>query len=70
MIKIIIGGGDPCVIELVNILDAHKIDFKRCQFGVLPLGVENDLAVALRWRSNNIINFHKKIYKIIINRPL
>jgi diacylglycerol kinase family enzyme len=58
LIKIIIGGGDSSVIELVNILDKNKIDFKRCHFGVLPLGIANDLSAALRW--GGILN--NKIY--------
>jgi len=56
LIKIIIGGGDSTVIELVTILDANpkKIDFKRCHFGVLPLEITNDLSEALRWGGSNL----------------
>jgi len=62
MIKIIIGGGDSSAIELINILEVNKIDFKRCQFGLLPLGINNDLSLALRWGSNKNI----KIYFCLI----
>lgn len=46
-------------MDMIKILEGNSIDFKRCQFGILPLGITNDFSIALRWGS-------KKAFDILI----
>jgi hypothetical protein len=36
-------------MRMIRILDENNIDFKKCHFGVLPLGLSNDLSIATRF---------------------
>lgn len=67
LVKVIVGGGDGSIMEMVGKLSEKGIDLNRCIFGVLPLGRNNDLSRALGWGNKMEMTPDMSKFKVIVH---
>ncbi len=66
LIRVIIGGGDGTVLNIIERLNFNGVDINRIIFGVLPLGRTNDLSRALGWGEKMVIDSDMAKFKLIV----
>ena len=50
-IRVLIGGGDGTVLEVVEELHTNNIEIEKCIFAHIPLGTGNDLSNSMGFNS-------------------
>lgn len=67
-VKVIIGGGDGTVAQMLEKLQKDHVDLSRCFFGVLPLGTGNDLSRTLGWGGTIVLSSKMKQFKKLVRK--